>query len=399
MYTVAFVDRTNIALALPVISSDLHMRPAQAGEVAGIFFWGYMLLQIPGGYLASRWSAKWLVAILLVAWGLAATACGFARTWQELWVLRLILGIAEGGVWPATLVLLARWFGKAERARANAFWMLCLPVAVIATSPISGWILSRWNWRVLLAVEGLLPFVWLPIWLMYIDDGPAQARWVPAALRNRLAENLERENLRVHAESVWRTLARRQVLLMIAINVLFSAGIYGYVFWLPSAMARAASLSSVQTGLLNAVPYLIAAVGMVLVSQHSDRSGERRKHVSACLAWSGIFLLAGIFSSEWSPAFAFALISMVGVGFYAALGPFWAIPSETLPNAAAGLAMGMINSVGNLGGYAGPKIMGFLAQRTGNFRYAFGSLAIGLLVAAALTLALTPVMAESRKEG
>ena len=240
--------------------------------------------------------------------------------------------------------------------------------------------------------------MWVPIWLLCIDESPVHARWLPADLRCKIANNLGQETVRVSAEPVWRTLARRQVLVMVAINVLFNAGIYGYVFWLPSAMAKAVKISSVQTGLLNAVPYVIAAVGMVLVSQHSDRSGERRKHVSACLAWSGMFLLGGILTSEWSPALAFFLISFVGLGLYSALGPFWAVPSETLPNAAAGLALGIINSIGNLGGYAGPKIMGFLAQRTGNFRNAFGSLAIGLLVAAALTFALKPTMTQSRKE-
>ena len=158
-YTIAFIDRTNISLALPSMSRDLHMDPAQAGDAAGVFFWGYLLLQIPGGYLAQRWSAKKFVSILLVLWGLAAVACGLVTTWRELWVMRLLLGVAEGGVWPAVLVMLSHWFPRAERARANAYWMLCMPVAVVVSSPLSGWILGRWDWRVLLIAEGALPFV------------------------------------------------------------------------------------------------------------------------------------------------------------------------------------------------------------------------------------------------
>ena len=138
MYTIAFVDRTNISLALPSMSRDLHMNPEQAGNAAGVFFWGYMLLQIPGGYLAQHWSAKRFVAILLVIWGVCASATGLVRTWHEFFAMRLLLGVAEGGVWPATLVLLAHWFPRAERARANAYWMLCLPVAVVFSSPVSG---------------------------------------------------------------------------------------------------------------------------------------------------------------------------------------------------------------------------------------------------------------------
>ena len=150
MYTIAFVDRTNISLALPDIARDLHMNPEQSGNAAGIFFWGYIVLQIPGGYLAERWSAKKFVSALLVIWGLCAVVGGLVRTQNEFFFMRFLLGVAEGGVWPATLVLLAHWFPRGERARANAYWMLCLPTAVVLSSPVSGWILGRWGWRAML---------------------------------------------------------------------------------------------------------------------------------------------------------------------------------------------------------------------------------------------------------
>src|SRR5271157_3602562 len=153
MYTIAFIDRTNVSLALPSMSRALRMNPTQAGGAAGIFFWGYVALQIPGGHLAQRWSAKRFVAILLVVWGLCSVGCGLVQTWRQFWGMRLVLGVAEGGVWPAVLVLLSHWFPRGERARANAYWMLCLPIAVIISSPLSGWILGRWNWRVLLISE------------------------------------------------------------------------------------------------------------------------------------------------------------------------------------------------------------------------------------------------------
>src|SRR6202023_4276829 len=139
MYTIAFIDRTNISLALPHISRDLHLDPQQAGTVAGIFFWGYLALQIPGGHLAKHWSAKKFISILLVVWALFAIGCGLARTYRELLLLRLLLGVAESGVYPATLILLSHWVSRAERARANAMGLLCLPRAVIFSSPFSGW--------------------------------------------------------------------------------------------------------------------------------------------------------------------------------------------------------------------------------------------------------------------
>ena len=136
MYTIAYIDRTNVSLALPLMSRDLHMDPTHAGDAVGVFFWGYMVLQIPGGYLAQHSSAKKFVSLLLVFWGVCSAATGFVRTGREFWWMRLALGVAEGGVWPAVLVLLSHWFPRAERARANAYWMLCMPVALILSSPL-----------------------------------------------------------------------------------------------------------------------------------------------------------------------------------------------------------------------------------------------------------------------
>src|SRR5205809_4951436 len=167
IYTIAFIDRTNRSLALPHISRDLHLDPQQAGTVAGIFFWGYLALQIPGGHLAKHWSAKKFISVLLLVWALFAIGCGLARTYHELLWLRLLLGVAESGVYPATLILLSHWFSRSERARANAFWLLCLPGAVILASPFSGWMLDHWSWRVMLVADGSLPFLWLVICLKF----------------------------------------------------------------------------------------------------------------------------------------------------------------------------------------------------------------------------------------
>jgi MFS family permease len=391
MYTIAFIDRTNISLALPSMSRQLHMDPTQAGDAVGIFFWGYLLLQIPGGYLAHRWSAKRFVSVLLVLWGICSVGCGLVQTWRQFWVMRFLLGIAEGGVWPATLVLLSHWFPRAERARANAYWMLCLPVAVVSSSPLSGWILGRWNWRVLLISEGVLPFLWLLIWWRFIADHPHEARWISAQERDYLETTLRREFTElepVTPEPYLRALLRPQVLVLVGIYFLVNSGNYGYLFWLPSALENAKKLSNLQVGMLFAIPYIITAIGMVLNSQHSDRTRERRGHVAFALAWGGVFLLASVFSSNHAAALSFVFISLVGAGSYGVLGPFWAIPTETLPRAVSASAMGLVNALGNLGGYFGPLVVGYLNQRTGNFIYAFGLLSVGWLVGAALTFLL-----------
>jgi MFS family permease len=396
MYTIAFIDRTNISLALPSMSRDLHMDPAQAGSAAGVFFWGYLVLQIPGGYLAHRWSARRFVSILLVVWGLCSAATGLVHSGREFWVMRLMLGVAEGGVWPATLVLLSHWFPRAERARANAYWMLCLPAAVIASSPLSGWILGRWNWRVLLIAEGLFPLVWLAIWWYAIDDHPREARWISREEREYLERTLEREGSQsetAQAKSYLAALFRPQVLMMVGIYLLLNSGNYGYLFWLPSALASSrlaggAPLSNFLIGILNAIPYAVTAVGMVLLSRHSDKRCERRGHVAAGLALGGICLLASVLTSQHSPGLSYFFLCLVGAGSYGALGPFWAIPTETLPRGVAGSAIGLVNAVGNLGGYFGPLVVGHLNKRAGNFLYAFGVLSASLLAGSLLACLL-----------
>ena len=394
MYTIAFVDRTNISLALQPIIHDLHISSTQAGRAAGVFFWGYLLLQIPGGYLAHRWSAKRFVSVLLVVWGVCSAVTGLVSTWREFWMMRLLLGVAEGGVWPATLVLLSSWFPRAERARANAYWMLCLPVAVVFSSPLSGWILGRWNWRVLLISEGALPFLWLVVWWYFISDHPHQAQWISAEERDYLEKTLRRESSElqpVSPEPYLRLLLRPHVLLMVGIYFLDTTGNYGYLFWLPSALQNAKKMSSVHVGFLFALPYIVTAIGMVLISRHSDRTREREAHVAVALASGGILLLSSVLVSNHAPAWSFGLIALVGAGSYGVLGPFWAIPTETLPPSVAGSAMGLINALGNLGGYVGPLAVGYLNQRTGNFLFAFGVLSAGFLTASALSLLLHPV--------
>src|SRR3954471_9087229 len=196
MYTISYVDRTNVSLALdPSRSSmmkDLFMDDRMKGQAAGIFFFGYVLFQIPGGHLAHRWSAKRLIAILLVLWGIAAVGCGMVSTFSQFQAMRFLLGVAESGVFPATLVLLANWFPKNERARANGFWNLCQPLAVAASAPLTALMLGHWGWKNMIIIEGALPFIWLPIWLYFISDHPRNAKWISPEERDYLETTLKR---------------------------------------------------------------------------------------------------------------------------------------------------------------------------------------------------------------
>jgi len=178
MYTIAFMDRVNIGFGIPGIEKSLGVNATIAGLASGIFFVGYVLLQIPGGQWAMKWSAKKFVLFSLIAWGIFAILTGLAQNATQLLITRFLLGVAEGGVWPATLVLLARWFPMEERARANSYWMFCLPVASIIASPISGWILTWADWRTLFILEGIPPLIWALVWWFTVDDSPDRAKWI-----------------------------------------------------------------------------------------------------------------------------------------------------------------------------------------------------------------------------
>jgi MFS family permease len=400
MYAVAFVNRTNISQALPVMQRDLHMNALQAGMVAGVFFWGYLLLQIPGGYFASQWSTKRFVSILLVVWGLCAVGCGLARSWRELWVLRLFLGVAEGGMYPATLVLLSHWFPRKERARANALFSIALPMSLVISSPLSGWLLDRWDWRVMLIVEGMFPLLWLVVWITGIYDYPSQAPWISAEERTYLEGSYRQEtsaSTPKTREIYWRALLAPQVLLLALIKLLMLSGQLGYLFWLPSAIEKAKNVSHGVAGVLYSVPFIVGSISLLLVSAHSDKVHERRNHVALPMVLGGLALFGGVLLSSRWPALAFIFVCLAAVGAFAPLGPFWAMPTEWFSRKMAGSVAGFVNGIGNLGGFFGPLLVGYLNKRTGSFLYGFGLLAFFMLAGAALTYLLEPRLEATEK--
>lgn len=401
MYTISFVNRTSISLALPKISGELHLNAQQAGMVAGIFFWGYLALQIPGGHLAQRWSARKWVAICLVAWGIFAAACGLVRDYHQLLVFRLLLGVAESGVWPAALVLLSHWFSRAERARANAYWMLCLPGAVVFSSPAIGWMLDHWTWRVMFLATAMFPFIWLPLWLGFIRDFPAEAPWLPESERAYVMEVLREENKELQEGKVpyLRALLHRETILLIGIYFCFAGGQFGMLFWLPSAMEKLENLNSLTAGILFILPFLFGALCLVLISRHSDKTQERRLHVAGAMLVGGSCLLLAVATMSYSHLLSFAFIVLTGVSAFGPMGCFWAIPTETFPPSVSGSVMGMVNAVGNLGGFFAPLIVGYLSRRTGGFVAGFVFLGSLTVVGGGLALVLKPRPSSRLEEG
>ena len=391
MYIIAFINRANLSQALPSIGRDLHINALQAGAIAGIFYWGYILFEVPGGYLASHWSTKWFVSILLVLWGCCAVGCGLVRTWQQLRAMRLLLGVAESGMYPAALVLLSHWFPTKERARACACFLIAVPLSLVVSAPLSGWLLDRWNWRVMLIVEGAFPLLWLFVWIARIHDYPHQAPSISAAEREYLETEFRtdvaaREPL--HREFFFRALLNPRVLILTLVNFTMLIGQLGYLFWLPSAIQQEKSISNFHAGILYAIPFIVGALAMVAFSYHSDQTQERRGHVATALIVGGVALIAGVLTSKHSPTLGYVLVCLAAIGAFAQLGPFWAIPTETFSRKMAGAVVGFMSGIGNLGGFFGPLFVGYLTKRTGNFEYGFIMLGAFMLVAAALSFAL-----------
>jgi sugar phosphate permease len=400
MYTISYVDRTNVALALdPKLSpmmQFLGMDDQIKGNAVGIFFFGYLVLQIPGGYLANHWSARKLVSILLVFWGACAVGCGLVNTVTQFKIMRFLLGVAESGVFPATLVLVANWFPRQERARANAYWILCQPLAVAGAAPITGALLGIWGWRWALILEGLLPLIWLPVWWFCISDHPGEAKWISKEEREYLETTLAREAAELDPAqkgSLWQALIKPSILLavivMLPIYFLQNCAAYGCNTFLSEALkGHGKNFTPVQTGVLYAIPYLVAAAVMILTSRHSDKTQERRGHVALVYTVAGLCLIGSVLTSRYSFWLSYGFLCFAIQGPFAGLAPFWAIPAETMPRLLVGTVMGLVNAIGNVGGWAGNYAFGWLKKQTGDIVIPFAALGSGLILAALLCFLL-----------
>jgi MFS family permease len=389
MYTIAFMDRINIGVALPSMEKQLHFNASIAGLASGIFFIGYLILQIPGGHIAERSSAKWFIFTLLLIWGGFAVLTGFVQNVGELLAVRFLLGVTEGGVWPATLVLLAHWFPQNERARANNLWMLCLPVAAVIASPVSGAILAGThdNFRILFVAEGLPPLIWAAIWAFVIKDRPRDVDWLSTEQKAQLDTILQNERVtrdRPDLSSYGRALRSRATWVFVAIYFFSTIPGYGFSTFLPSLLKH----HGVGIGLvggLTALPFAASIVGLVVVGIVSDRIRVRRYWIAIPFGIVGVGILLSI-AVTGSVLGTMVLLTIAGLGLYAYLGPFWASVDQVLPAEVAGGSMGLINGVGNLGGFAGPYVVGILATASGGFGGGFAFLGVCALIMAGLAM-------------
>lgn len=390
---ISFMDRVNISFALPGgMEADLGITSQMAGVASGIFFIGYLFLQIPGGRIAVNGSGKRFIAWSLVAWAIVSVATGFVTHEYQLLVLRFILGVSEGGMLPVVLTMVSNWFPEKELGRANAFVMMFAPLGGMLTAPVSGAIIAALDWRWLFIIEGLLSLVVLAVWWFMISDRPEEARWLPQAEREYLVKTLAAERAAKLAEApvskapVKDVFRNPGLMKLVILNFFYQTGDYGYTLWLPTILKGLTGGNMASVGFLAVLPFVATLAGIYVISLFSDRSGKRRLWVRFSLYCFAAALIASVVLREHVVA---AYIALVICGFFlkAATSPFWSMPGRIAAPEVAGSARGVINGLGNLGGFCGPYLVGVMIYLYGQ-NVAVCALAGSLLIAGTMTFLL-----------
>lgn len=372
LYVVAYIDRINISFAGLQMTGELHFSDAVFGFGSGVFFIGYVLLGIPGAILVEKWSARKAITLTMFLWGCVAAATGLIHTTTQFYSMRFLLGVAEAGFFPGIITYLGRWFRPRDRARAIALFMTAIPVAPLIAAPVSAMLMKvHWyglsGWRWLLILEGAPALMCGVATWLFLTDRPRDAAWLPDEERNWLAAELARENrAKPPRTSLFGALRHADVQLLSAAYFGSTVGSYGLSLWLPKMLQRFGGLSTFDTTLLSAVPSLIAVPAMLFNGWHSDRAGERRWH-TAIPRFAAALALAAMAFEPPSLALALVLFTIAFSGIVAGYPPLWTIPSSFLGTTAAAASIGLINSYGNIGGFAGPYAIGWFSTRTGSY--------------------------------
>ena len=391
-----YLDRFNISFAALEMKADLGLGDAVYGLGAGMFFAGYVTFEIPSNLILQRLGARRWIARIMTTWGALSCAMLFVRTPVSFYWVRFLLGVAEAGFLPGMIFYLTHWIPARDRARVFALFLTSTALAGVVGGPISAALLqlrgvgglAGWQW--LFLVEGLPAVVLGVTTYFFLPDHPAEARWLSTAERAWLEEVLEEERAalqRTHPLTLWQALTHGRVWRLALLYFSTIISFYGVAFWLPQIVQSFSGLGNAATSLLSALPYLAAAVGMVIVARHSDRTGERRRHVAGAAFAAAAGLIAGAVVQR-QPVLAFLALCLAATGIWSTLGPFWSLPTAFLSGTAAAGGIALINSVGNVGGFVGPTVMGFLKARTQAFGSGLFVLAASLVVAGVLALSL-----------
>jgi MFS transporter, ACS family, tartrate transporter len=397
LFVVNFLDRANIAFAALTMNKELSITSQQYGFVAGIFFLGYFIFEVPSNLMLHRFGARIWIARILISWGIVAMLTGFVTATIHLYAVRFLLGVAEAGFFPGIVLYLTYWFRQRQLAHAIALFCAANPVANILGSPLSGVILdhAHWlgfaSWRWLLILEGLPAILGGVLTYFLLPGRPAEARFLTAAEKDWITAELSREEqqkLATRRITAVQAMKDARVWHLSAISFTALLGMFAMVFWMPQLIkAISGKYSNTTVGLLVMIPYLVALLVMTLVGRSSDRRRERRYHTAIPLVIGAISLL--LLGTTAAPVFfSVALWCLAASGVYSLFGPFLSLPNEFLAGYSLACGIALINSIGNLGGFVGPYAMGAISKTTGGFHGGLVCAGVSLFVSAMLVLAL-----------
>jgi ACS family tartrate transporter-like MFS transporter len=374
LYVISYLDRANIGYAALQMNQELGLTSSAFGFAAGVFFIGYFLFEVPSNLALARFGARVWIARILITWGLVAAGSAFVHTALQLYVARFLLGVAEAGFFPGIIIYLTYWFRAQDQAASVALFTAAIPVSYLIGAPVSTWImdnvaglgLSGWRWMLLL--EGV-PAILGGAWCYYfLTDRPEQARWLSDEEKAWLGSELARDRLlRPEARTLgtWQAITDPKVLVLALIYFIYQVGSLGVGYWMPQIIAGLAGrTTNFEVGLIATVPYALATVAMILWSVHSDKTRERQFHSALPLLIAAITLAATGLTR--SPVPSLALICMALAGLYSFKSPFWSLPGLFLGRSTAAVSIAAINSIGNLGGFAGPYLVGVVKSATGD---------------------------------
>src|SRR6201993_147045 len=395
IYVVNYIDRVNLSFANLRMSADLGFSDRVYGLGVGMFYVTYVLFEIPGAIIVERWSARKWIARIMISWGIITTLTGFVHTAGQFYAARFFLGVAESSFFPGMIVYLTHWFRLRERSRAIACLYTAIPAASLIGSPLAGWLLGvHWwslaGWRWLFILEGIPAIVLGVVTVFYLTDWPWQAPWLPEDERGWLVNELRAElqaKKKVRDYTMLQAFCDRRILRLIVAFFLALTGALGTIYWIPTFVKRLSGFPDRTVTSLLLVPALIGIAGLLINGWHSDKSTERRWHAAIPLLGSGsMFALVTLTRHEVPLAILFLLL---GSGFlYAYYPAFWAIPTMMLGETAAAATFALMNSIGQLGGLAGPYVIGFLNVRTHSLAASFGFIALVYMAAGGLILSL-----------
>lgn len=391
----AFLDRLNISYAALTMNKDLGFSAEVFGMGAGILFFGYVAFEVPGTVFAEKRSpSKWIIRIM-ITWGMVSALMALIHTPIEFCIVRFLIGAAEASFYPVCYsVIIPRWFNSKERPKALSIMLTSMLVSNIVGSPLAGLMLDITafglkGWQMLFLIEGIMAFTFGIILIFWLKDWPKDVNWLTPEEKKIITEEYEQEIAAANSVkkyTLWQALADKTVLKLSFIYFMWITGFWGFGFWLPTALKSLSGLSNSSVSLLVIIPMTIALIGFIINGNSSSKTGEVRWHIAIPVFMGAIGM--GVGTVIHNPVLSFVFTCITCVGVYVGMGVWWSVPTTFLNGPAAAGATGLINSVGNLGGWIGPYLVGFIQTSTGSYTGAYLYLAFSLAVSGIFMLTL-----------